>query len=88
MQRIDPYAAFALTFIHGTAEDVERLARGDECPECATRDGLQESHSGGSFLCTACGHQWDAAEVEVTLVERVEDLATYCDGSCRKGRRY
>lgn len=106
---MDTDTIFARALIYGTPADVERVKtelrhfHGQECPECASPDGLQENSSGASYLCTACGHQWDAAEVEVTLVEYVEDLATcqghpagpfdpmgvtvYCDGSCRKRRR-
>lgn len=36
------------------------------CPECGDREGIEDNGCTGSdlaYLCTACGHQWDAVEV-------------------------
>lgn len=44
-----------------------RRAINPECPECGREDGIEDNgarrRSDLTFLCTGCGHQWDAEEV-------------------------
>lgn len=41
---------------------------GRECPECGERGPEWNGHSGAhaGYLCTACGHQWEAWQYEPT----------------------
>ena len=41
-----------------------RVARGDECPSCRGREGIEDNGARGSereYLCP-CGHRWDEVE--------------------------
>jgi len=38
-----------------------RKTFGDECPECGSDDTDENTH-GNTFICYACGYQWDAEE--------------------------
>lgn len=40
-----------------------KIARGEECPECAETGGIEDNGCRAphlSFCCSSCGEQWDA----------------------------
>lgn len=58
-----------------TARREMAIAAGEQCPDCGgadTESNGARRHEDVTFLCTGCGHQWDAAECGVTLPARMQ----------------
>ena len=77
-REMDTDAIWAIALLYGTPaerEDIRRRldqAAGRECPSCGRAGDIEDNGAAGDelgFLCVRCGHQWDAADIEVELPE-------------------
>jgi hypothetical protein len=75
---------YALHLAHGDEASQAKCRRqidhatGRRCIACGATSGIEDNGCTGAdlaFLCPGCGHQWDAADVEVDLppLDEVDD---------------